>query len=124
MRPAKEVSMPTMHLTKRTIQSLDHPKRGQVLFRDDKRGFALRLGTRSKVYFAEGQAGQIMCSDPSHSIANVIEIEAEIVCSPPAMGTGAATDIAAMARLLWTGIEMPASEIDSTAPSETPASRA
>jgi hypothetical protein len=51
--------MPTIHLTKRTVLSLDHPERGQVLFRDNKlRGFGLRVGTRSKVYFAEGQAGR------------------------------------------------------------------
>ena len=51
--------MPKIHLTKRIVQSLDHPERGQVLFRDNKlRGFGLRVGTRSKVYFAEGQAGR------------------------------------------------------------------
>ncbi len=61
---------------------------------------------------------------PTHSIANVIETEAEIVCSPAAMGTGAATVISAMARLRWTGVGTPASEIDSTAPSVTPAARA
>ena len=47
--------MPTIHLTRRTVLSLDHPERGQVLFRDNKlRGFGPRVGTRSKVYFAEG----------------------------------------------------------------------
>ncbi len=61
---------------------------------------------------------------PSHSIANVIETEAETVSSPSAMGTDAATAISAMARLRWVGVETPASEIDSTAPSDTPASRA
>lgn len=51
--------MPTIHLTKRTVQSLDHPERGQVLFRDTRlRGFGLRVGARSKVYFAEGQVAR------------------------------------------------------------------
>ncbi len=51
--------MPKIHITKRTVQSVAHPERGQVLFRDNKlRGFGLRVGTRSKVYFAEGQAGR------------------------------------------------------------------
>ncbi len=32
--------MPKIHLTKRTVQSVAHPERGQVLFRDNKlRGY-------------------------------------------------------------------------------------
>ncbi len=55
--------MPKIHLTKRTVQSVAHPERGQLLFRDNKlRGFGLRVGTRSKVYFAEGlsEAGNFL----------------------------------------------------------------
>ena len=48
--------MPTSRFTKRAIEVLPYPEKGQVLYRDDVlRGFGLRVGTQSKVYFAEGQ---------------------------------------------------------------------
>lgn len=48
--------MPNVRLNKRTIDCLPSPKAGQVLYRDtDLPGFGLRVGTRSKVYFVEGQ---------------------------------------------------------------------
>lgn len=48
--------MPTLRFTKRTIDALPHPEKGQVLYRDEiLRGFGLRAGAQSKVYFAEGQ---------------------------------------------------------------------
>lgn len=48
--------MPTLRFTKRAIDALPHPAKGQVLYRDEMlRGFGLRAGAQSKVYFAEGQ---------------------------------------------------------------------
>lgn len=48
--------MPTIRLTKRTIEAIRPPESGQVLYRDaDLSGFGLRVGTRSQVFFAEGQ---------------------------------------------------------------------
>lgn len=48
--------MPTLRLSKRIVEALPHPDVGQTLYRDDSLpGFGLRVGTRSKVYFAEGQ---------------------------------------------------------------------
>ena len=48
--------MPTLRFTKRSIEALPHPEKGQVLYRDEMlRGFGLRAGAQSKVYFAEGQ---------------------------------------------------------------------
>lgn len=48
--------MPTLRFTKRAIDALPHPEKGQVLYRDEMlRGFGLRAGAQSKVYFAEGQ---------------------------------------------------------------------
>lgn len=48
--------MPTLRFTKRAIDALPHPEKGQVLYRDEMlRGFGLRAGAMSKVYFAEGQ---------------------------------------------------------------------
>lgn len=48
--------MPDLNLTKRTVAALPHPVAGQVLYRDESlSGFGLRVGTRSKVFFAEGQ---------------------------------------------------------------------
>ena len=51
--------MPTLRFTKRTIDALPHPEKGQVLYRDDMlRGFGLRVGARSKVFYVEGQVHQ------------------------------------------------------------------
>lgn len=48
--------MPYIRLSKRTIEALPTPAAGQVLYRDtDLPGFGLRVGTRSQVFFAEGQ---------------------------------------------------------------------
>ena len=48
--------MPTIRLNKRAIEAIPHPASGQVLYRDTLlKGFGLRVGKRSKVYFAEGQ---------------------------------------------------------------------
>jgi len=51
--------MPTIRLTKRTIDAIDPIKAGQLLYRDaDLSGFGLRVGTQSKVFFAEGQVAR------------------------------------------------------------------
>ncbi|MEC8196088.1 MAG: Arm DNA-binding domain-containing protein, partial [Pseudomonadota bacterium] len=48
--------MPTLRFTKRAIDALPYPTKGQVLYRDEMlRGFGLRVGSKSKVFFAEGQ---------------------------------------------------------------------
>jgi integrase len=48
--------MPVLHLTRRSIEKIEPPARGQVLYRDATlSGFGLRVGTRSKMYFVEGQ---------------------------------------------------------------------
>jgi hypothetical protein len=48
--------MPTIRLTKRTIEAIEPPASGQVLYRDaDLAGFGLRVGTKSRVFFAEAQ---------------------------------------------------------------------
>jgi integrase len=48
--------MPFLHLTKRNIDAIEPPVSGQVLYRDTTLpGFGLRVGTTSKMFFAEGQ---------------------------------------------------------------------
>ena len=48
--------MPTIHLTKRTIEALPPVTSGQILYRDTiLSGFGLRAGTRSQTFFVEGQ---------------------------------------------------------------------
>jgi len=48
--------MPVMHLTKRTIDAIKPPASGQILYRDATLpGFGLRVGTKSRMFFAEGQ---------------------------------------------------------------------
>lgn len=48
--------MPSLRLTRRVIDELPHVEAGQVYYRDTMLpGFGLRVGARSKVYFAEGQ---------------------------------------------------------------------
>ncbi len=48
--------MPTLRFTKRAIEALPHPAKGQVLYRDELlRGFGVRVGAQSKVYYVEGQ---------------------------------------------------------------------
>lgn len=51
--------MPTIKLTKRTIDAIASPLTGQVLYRDaDLSGFGLRVGTKSRVFFAEAQVNR------------------------------------------------------------------
>lgn len=48
--------MPSLRLTRRTIDEIPFAESGQVFYRDTMlSGFGLRVGTKSKVYFAEGQ---------------------------------------------------------------------
>jgi hypothetical protein len=48
--------MPTLQLTKSNIERLPFTTAGQAFYRDtDLTGFGLRVGTKSKVYIAEGQ---------------------------------------------------------------------
>jgi integrase len=48
--------MPTINLTKRSIEALPLTTAGQVLYRDTElKGFGLRVGSTSKVFFVEGQ---------------------------------------------------------------------
>lgn len=48
--------MPMLRLTKRIIETIENPANGQVFYRDTELpGFGLRVGARSKVFFAEGQ---------------------------------------------------------------------
>jgi hypothetical protein len=48
--------MPTIRLTKRTIEAVPFAATGQVLYRDEElTGFGLRVGNRAKTFFAEGQ---------------------------------------------------------------------
>jgi integrase len=48
--------MPVLHLTKTAIEKIQPPASGQVLYRDATLpGFGLRVGTKSKMYFVEGQ---------------------------------------------------------------------
>ena len=51
--------MPTVRLTKRSISEIPLTEQGQILYRDALlTGFGLRVGTRSKAYFVEGQVNR------------------------------------------------------------------
>ncbi|RRY19016.1 DUF4102 domain-containing protein [Brucella anthropi] len=51
--------MPNLRLTRRAIDDLPHADSGQVYYRDTLlTGFGLRVGTQSKVYYAEGQVNR------------------------------------------------------------------
>jgi integrase len=51
--------MPAIRLTKKIVAELPNPDAGQVLYRDTQlRGFGLRVGRRSKSYFAEKQVNR------------------------------------------------------------------
>lgn len=51
--------MPELKLTKRIIETIPHPKQGQVYYRDSLlRGFGVRVGAQSKVFFVEGQVNK------------------------------------------------------------------
>src|SRR6478609_1840508 len=48
--------MPTIKLTKRSIDAIEPPASGQVFYRDtDLAGFGLRVGPRARTFFAEAQ---------------------------------------------------------------------
>lgn len=52
--------MPELKFTNTEIVAIPHPESGQVFYRDTQlRGLGLRVGTRSKVYYAEGQVSGI-----------------------------------------------------------------
>jgi integrase len=51
--------MPNLRLTRRVIDDLPHADSGQIFYRDTLlTGFGLRVGTQSKVYYAEGQVNR------------------------------------------------------------------
>lgn len=51
--------MPNLRLTRRAIDEIPFAASGQILYRDTQlSGFGLRVGSRSKVYFAEGQVNR------------------------------------------------------------------
>jgi integrase len=51
--------MPNLRLTRRTIDEIPYSASGQVFYRDTQlTGFGLRVGTQSKVYYAEGQVNR------------------------------------------------------------------
>ena len=51
--------MPIVRLTRRNIESLPFTLAGQILYRDEElTGFGLRVGSRSKVFFVEGQVAR------------------------------------------------------------------
>ena len=51
--------MPSLRLTRRTIDEIPFAESGQVFYRDTMlSGFGFRVGTKSKVYFAEGQVNR------------------------------------------------------------------
>lgn len=51
--------MPSLRLTRRAIDDIPFSADGQILYRDTLlSGFGLRVGSRSKVYFAEGQVNR------------------------------------------------------------------
>ena len=51
--------MPNLRLTKSAVEAVPYPVNGQVLYRDTiLPGFGLRVGARSKVFFAEGQVNR------------------------------------------------------------------
>lgn len=51
--------MPELRLTNSEIAAIPHPQSGQVLYRDSSlRGFGVRVGTRSKMFFVEGQVNK------------------------------------------------------------------
>jgi hypothetical protein len=48
--------MPVLHLTKTAIEKIQPPASGQVFYRDATLpGFGLRVGTKGRAYFVEGQ---------------------------------------------------------------------
>jgi integrase len=51
--------MPSLRLTRRAVDEIPFPKNGQIFYRDTMlSGFGLRVGSKSKVFFAEGQVNR------------------------------------------------------------------
>ena len=51
--------MSSFRFTKRTVDAIEPPTDGQVLYRDTLlRGFGLRVGAQSRVFFVEGQVSR------------------------------------------------------------------
>ena len=51
--------MSSFRFTKRTVDAIESPTDGQVLYRDTLlRGFGLRVGAQSRVFFVEGQVSR------------------------------------------------------------------
>ena len=58
-RGQKEVTMPELRLTRRTVDDIPHPSSGQIIYRDTMLpGFGLRVGAKSKAYIVEGQVNR------------------------------------------------------------------
>ncbi len=54
--------MSNLRFTKHAVEAIQRPASGQVIYRDTQlRGFGLRVGTKSKVYIAEGQVNGRTC---------------------------------------------------------------
>ena len=51
--------MPNFRLTRRNVDDIPHPERGQVIYRDTMLpGFGVRVGAKSKTYIVEGQVNR------------------------------------------------------------------
>ena len=51
--------MPNLRLTRRSVDEIPHPKRGQVIYRDTMLpGFGVRVGAKSKTFIVEGQVNR------------------------------------------------------------------
>lgn len=51
--------MPNLRLTRRTVDDIPHPQRGQAIYRDTMLpGFGVRVGAKSKTYIVEGQVNR------------------------------------------------------------------
>jgi integrase len=51
--------MPNLRLTRRTVDDIPHPERGQAIYRDTLLpGFGVRVGAKSKTYIVEGQVNR------------------------------------------------------------------
>mmetsp|Transcript_23881 Transcript_23881/g.43359 ORF Transcript_23881/g.43359 Transcript_23881/m.43359 type:complete len:110 (+) Transcript_23881:188-517(+) len=58
-RGHKEVTMPNLRLTRRTVDDIPHPEHGQAIYRDTMLpGFGVRVGAKSKTYIVEGQVNR------------------------------------------------------------------
>lgn len=51
--------MPELRLTRRTVDEIPHPAKGQIIYRDTTlSGFGIRVGAKSKTYIVEGQVNR------------------------------------------------------------------